>query len=333
MSLAGQLPGPRGPLTELLLERLDGSSSQVETTVGPGDEEDLHLALWCLYELHYRGFSGVDERLEWAPDLIALRGRLEERFEADLRDLAGDSGTGTTSVEEALTRLVTAEEQQRPRLATYLGGEATAEQFTEFLMVRSAYHLKESDPHAFVLPRLGPGPKAALAELQYDEFGDGRADRVHQQLYADGLAAMGLDPSYGAYVDRTPGVVLAETNAMSFFALNRRLRGASLGHLAAFESTSSVPCRLIALGARRLGLPEAVAAYYDEHVEADAIHEQVAIRDICGRFVADEPELASDVLFGARACLAVADELGSALLAAWHDGRSPLLPDPMGAAA
>ena len=332
MSLAGQLPRPRGPLTEALLERLGGSGPAAIVTE-PEGEEDLHLALWCLYELHYRGFVGVDERLEWAPDLIALRLRLEERFEDDLCALVGDPAPVETSVQEALTELVTVEEQQRPRLATYLGSEATVEQFTEFLMVRSAYHLKESDPHAFVVPRLGPAPKAALAELQYDEFGDGRPDRVHQQLYADGLAAMDLDASYGAYVDRTPGIVLAETNAMSLFALNRRLRGAAVGHLAAFESTSSVPCRLIALGARRLGLPEAVAAYYDEHVEADAIHEQVAIRDICGRLVADEPALADDVLFGARASLGLSDRAGGALLTAWREGRSPLLPDPMGAAA
>lgn len=332
MSLAGQLPRPRGPLTQALLERL-GGSGRTELVIEPDGDEDLHLALWCLYELHYRGFVGVDERLEWAPDLVALRLRLEERFEDDLCALVGDPDPVETSVQEALTALVTAEHQQRPTLATYLGSEASIEQFTEFLMVRSAYHLKESDPHAFVVPRLGPGPKAALAELQYDEFGDGRPDRVHQQLFADGLAAMDLDPSYGAYVDRTPASVLAETNAMSLFALNRRLRGASVGHLAAFESTSSVPCRLIALGARRLGLPDAVVEYYDEHVEADAIHEQVAIRDICGRLVADEPELAADVLFGARTCLGLGDRAGTALLTAWREGRSPLLPDPMGAAA
>ncbi len=72
--------------------------------------------------------------------------------------------------------------------------------------------------------------------------------------------------------------------------LNHRLRGAALGHLCAFESTSSVPCRRIAAGIERVGLPEATAAYFHEHVEADAAHEQIVLRDICGNFVESEPD-------------------------------------------
>ena len=79
-----------------------------------------------------------------------------------------------------------------------------------------------------------------------------------------------------------------------------------MGHLAAFEATSSVPSRKIAAGIERVGLPDAVAAYFHEHVEADAVHEQVAIHDICGHLVADEPSLPDDVLFGAASCLHLA---------------------------
>jgi hypothetical protein len=45
--------------------------------VGPSaegaDEEDLQLALYCLYELHYRGFEGVSDEWEWHPGLLAFR--------------------------------------------------------------------------------------------------------------------------------------------------------------------------------------------------------------------------------------------------------------------
>ena len=34
-----------------------------------------------MYELHYRGFEGVDERWEWEPSLLALRSVLEDIFE------------------------------------------------------------------------------------------------------------------------------------------------------------------------------------------------------------------------------------------------------------
>ena len=46
-----------------------------------------------------------------------------------------------------------------------------------------------------------------------------------------------------------------------------------------------------------------MVGYYTEHVEADAVHEQVALRDVCVALVREEPALAADVWFGAWACL------------------------------
>ncbi len=126
-----------------------------------------------------------------------------------------------------------------------------------------------------------------------------------------------MSPAYGAYLDDVSGISLACANVMSLFGLNRRLRGAAMGHLAAFEATSSVPSRKIAAGIERVGLPDVVAAYFLEHVEADAVHEQVAVRDICAALVADEPELHDDVLFGAAACLHLAALSGAELLERW----------------
>jgi pyrroloquinoline quinone (PQQ) biosynthesis protein C len=208
-------------------------------------------------------------------------------------------------------------------VARHLQREATREEVVDFLRQRSLYHLKESDPHAFVVPRLDGRAKVALAELQYDEYGAGRPDRLHAQLFADALEACGLDSTYGAYVDEVPGHTLAVNNVMSLLALQRRLRGAALGHLAAFEATSSVPCRRIAAGIERVGLPDVVAAYFHEHVEADAVHEHVAMRDICGSLVEDHPDLRRDVLFGVAACLYLDVLAAEALLSTWRAARDP----------
>jgi hypothetical protein len=104
---------------------------------------------------------------------------------------------------------------------------------------------------------------------------------------------------------------------MSLFALRRDLRGALVGHLAAYEMTSSTPCRRYAAGLRRLDADDATCAFYDAHVTADALHEQIAARDLCGALVDDEPHLADDVLFGAAACLHVEARFGAQLLTAW----------------
>jgi hypothetical protein len=121
-----------------------------------------------------------------------------------------------------------------------------------------------------------------------------------------------------------PAATLAINNMMSMFGLHRRWRGALLGHLAAYEMTSTAPNRAYGNGLRRLGGDEQATRFYDEHVEADAVHEQIAAHDMCGTFCAAEPELAADVLFGARCALAMDARWAGDVLAAWEAGESSL---------
>jgi hypothetical protein len=107
--------------------------------------------------------------------------------------------------------------------------------------------------------------------------------------------------------------------------LHRRLRGALLGHLAAYEMTSTLPNRAYGNGLRRLGGDADATRFYDEHVEADAVHEQIAAYDMCGSFCVAEPELAADVLFGARCALALDARWAGSVLARWNAGESSLL--------
>ncbi|WP_329609309.1 iron-containing redox enzyme family protein [Arthrobacter sp. ATA002] len=147
------------------------------------------------------------------------------------------------------------------------------------------------------------------------------------------MKGLELETEYGWYLDFVPALTLASSNAMSLFGLNRRLRGAIAGHLAAFEMTSSIPNSFYARGFRRLGFGEDVTYYFDEHVEADAVHEQIAARDLAGGLVESDPALLADVLFGAAAVLTLDAMMGQDQLSAWQDGRSALRDaDPAAAA-
>jgi hypothetical protein len=88
--------------------------------------------------------------------------------------------------------------------------------------------------------------------------------------------------------------------------------------------TSSLPCRAYAKGLRRLGFGAEVTDYFDEHVEADAVHEQLAARDLAGSLAEDEPQLANDILFGAAACLAIDGRLWGGLREQFERGESAL---------
>ncbi|MCW2847696.1 MAG: Iron-containing redox enzyme [Marmoricola sp.] len=320
-----QLPHERGPVSRHVIESLRSDRPGAAFfALGPDDvigDEDVQLALWTIYELHYRGFHGVDDDREWDLGLLTLRREIESRFESELRAVTRELVTGVPQhgdLGQQLLDLVAADDG--PSLAAFLQRRASIEQLRDFLRERSVQQLKESDPQSFVLPRLDGRAKAALAELQYDEYGGGRPERLHATLYADALSAAGLDATYGAYIDHVTGVSLTLCNVVSMFGLNRRLRGASMGHLAAFEASSSVPSRKIAGGLERVGLPPAVAAYFHEHVEADAVHEHVASSDICGTMVAEDPGLRDDVLFGAAACLHLDALSGAELLERWTTG-------------
>jgi Iron-containing redox enzyme len=300
----------------------------------PLADDDLQLALYCCYELHYRGFDEVDPAWEWDPGLLALRARLEAVFEAGLTEaLEGwaPPPADAASMDLAL-RAIAGDDDERPSLSRHLETRGTLEQFREFLVHRSAYQLKEADPHSWAIPRLHGPPKAALVEVQSDEYGGGDPERVHAHLFARAMGALDLDPAYGAYLDLLPGLTLATVNLMSLFGLHRRHRGRLVGHLALFEMTSSIPNRRYATGLRRLGVRgEDATAFFDEHVTADAVHENIAAVDLAGGLARCEPQLAGDVLFGARALTELERRWADALLAAWREERTALLvrmPEP-----
>ena len=215
---------------------------------------------------------------------------------------------------------------EAPSVSTFIEREASAEQVLEFLIHRSAYQLKEADPHSWALPRLWGKPKAALVEVQADEYGNGRPDDIHAELFARTLDAVGLDSTYGAYLDRIPGVTLATVNLMSLCGLHRRLRGAIVGHLALFEMTSSVPNRRYAAGLRRLGYGDDAARFFDVHVVADAVHESIAAVDLAGGLARQDPRLGADVLWGARALLAIDGRWAEHMMGAWSSDASSLRP-------
>ena len=332
------LPAPRGPLSDRVVTALRrdsdpfrGRALDLGAYLPASDglrDEDFQLALWVLYELHYRGFDGVDDRAEWDPELLRGRAELETVLERDLRaataDLLATVGDEDGDVAEQIRQLIDAADG--PDVPRFVQREATRDQFVDLMVQRSIYTLKESDPSSFVLPRVDGSVKVALAELQYDEYGGGRPERLHAALFAKAMEACGLESEYGFYIDHATAPTLALNNTASFLCLHRRLRGAALGHLAAFEATSTLPCRKIASGIQRLGLGEAVWDYFDEHVEADAVHEEVALRSICAAAVAAEPALRSDVLFGAAACLVIDAVVAEDMLTRWR-------PEPLEAAA
>ncbi len=321
------LPSARGPLSGALIDRIRGPVRPLTLRSAPDDDDpltgdDLHLALYVCYELHYRGFTGVDDRWEWEPSILALRRDLESTFEAALREEAAPLGSvDPATVGDRLHALLGG---NGPSLSRYMAEKGTLAQFREFAIHRSAYQLKEADPHTWALPRLWGGPKSAIVEIQADEYGDGVPGQSHAELFAVTMAGLGLDTTYGTYLDRLPGLTLATVNLVTMLGLHRRLRGALVGHLAAFEMTSVEPMAHYSRALARFGLGPAVRRFFDVHVEADVRHAAVAATALAGGLARQQPGLAADILFGAQALSAVEGRLTAHLLDSWANGRTSL---------
>lgn len=317
-----QLPAPRGDLSAGVVELLTlppGSTAPTGAGYDPyGD--DLLLALHTCYELHYHGFAGVDDDWEWDPGLLRLRATLEADLLAALRaDVPGGA-----DVTGELDRLL----EPSPEgvgIAGFLAEQGTADHLREYFVHRSIYHHVEADPYAWVIPRLRGTAKAALVAVEFDEFGGGRGERVHARLYADLLAGAGLDPRYLHYLDVVPAPMLALVDMMSLFGLHRGLRAASIGHFATAEITSSPASRRFAELARTLLPDPACAHFYAEHVEADAVHEQVMRHDVIGALLDAEPDAAAVVVFGIQATSLLEDRFADHVLSCWAAERTSLI--------
>lgn len=343
-----RLPRPRGPLSSHLVtvlrepvrrdRALDGLAA---TAVGTAEsvlaDEDVQLGLLILQELSHDGLDGVDDGWERSPDVVSARAILEDAVEAELRAEVAQSVHRVMAEarrDPAAAIFALTDDAEGPSLAGHLQRLATRRELDEFLVHRSILQLREADGHTWLIPRLSGKPKAALVEVQSDEYGGGRLERMHAHMYADTLLAAGLDPEYGHYLDQVPATTLALHTTARMFGQQRRLRGATAGHLAGVEATSSLPNRRVAAAVRRLGLGDRAAAYFDEHVVADAVHEQVVVRDLCGGLVEQEPALLEDVVFGVLSCLLLDARMATAVLDAWDAKSSSLLaeqPDRLGA--
>ncbi|BBZ30787.1 hypothetical protein MMAD_50820 [Mycolicibacterium madagascariense] len=328
-TLAPSLPTAVGPLSAAVLDTITGRPSRrglyrIDAPLGDSDPYglDLQLALHVCYELHYRGFDGVDTRWEWNPALLHLRAALEDRFEEALVREVGEIGPDETAAAEMAALSIEPVDGQG--LSYHLRDEGTWEQMLEYFVHRSIYHLKEADPHAWLIPRLTGHAKAAFVAVEFDEYGAGHGDRLHQRLFCDLLGAAHLDDGYLAYLDHVPAESLTVVNLMSMFGLHRGWRGAAVGHFASTEITSPPGSHRLVQALQRLGAPAACVRFYAEHVEADAVHEQVVRTDVVGDLLANEPQLDRDVVFGIRARDLVEERLADHMTDSWAAGRSSL---------
>lgn len=321
MYCAQRLPPARGPVSSSLLRRLRTARGSIAPPLGSDilGDDDVQLALHVIYELSYRGYVDVDERAERDSEVLRSCQQIEDAMEHQLRQEVGPCSEDPVELLRSL-----AGSGDGPSLSGYLEAHADLGKIREFAVHRSAYQLKEADPHSWALPRLSGRAKSAFVEIQADEYGQGIPGATHAELWAETMEALDLDPTYGRYIDLLPASTLATGNLIGLLGRQHRLLPAVLGHLALFEMTSTGPMARYSSALAATGVPERGRRFFDVHVEADAHHELVAIDDLVGGFLEDRPTAGREISFGALALDLVERRFALHLLRSFEAGRSSL---------
>jgi len=160
----------RGPVSRAVISHLTGVDRHAdhaalaeEAAAACADvsrDDDIQLALFVLYASAYGSLSALDPELDWDPALLATRRTLEAAFERELRariPMPELPEPTVDAVGRALFAL--AEADTGPSLSRYFVKKATKSQAREMLIQRSAYTLREADPHSWGFPDSTDGPR------------------------------------------------------------------------------------------------------------------------------------------------------------------------------
>lgn len=316
------LPIPVGPLSNrVITSLLDGVGATLDdgaTRHHDPLDHDLQLALFVLNELHYDGWAGVSENLEWDADVTKARRQLSAEFEHRLRTTLG-SGAGVDPRGEAQRLL----HIDAVSVSTFLRDRGSLEQVRESMMLKAPYQSKEADPHTFALPRFSGPTKRVLTEIQSGEYGVGHR-RSHAELFADALVGLDLDPEPNAHIDVCTGASLAVSNLVTLGAMQRRLRGLVLGQLSLFEMDSVVPNQRMVDCVDRLGLDPSVRPFFQIHVLADSEHQVMVETSFLTEYPTLEPDQTANMILGMRAQSLIDHTLAQHCVPLWRQGRSAL---------
>lgn len=320
--MATTLPAPVGPMSSrVITSLLDGVGPRLQP-VGPLGHDpldhDLQLALYVLNELHYGGWAGVSDDLEWNADVTTCRLALGDEFERRLRSTLGP-GTSVDPLVEAKRLLAI----DAVSVSAFLRDRGTIDQVRESMILRSPYQSKEADPHTFAMPRFTGATKRVFTEIQSGEYGVGYR-RSHAELFADALDGLGLDATPNAHIDACTGPALAGSNLVTLGAMQRRLRGVVLGQLSLFEMDSVVPNQNMADAVDRLALEPSVRPFFHVHVLADTEHQEMVESAFLTEYTSTEPEQVANMVLGMRAQSLIDHAIAQHCVPRWRQGRSAL---------
>ena len=265
--------------------------------VAPADRRDAVAALLSIYELWLGALPTSDgrERFQNAPEIAALKWRLEAAFYEDLEQSVPRAPGEAVDTASALRRIARHDDAS---VYDWLATSATWEQLVHFLALEGGPDGGFDDLVAICQVGIHGGPKVVLGANYWDEMGRGRVDEVHTTLHERLVAAIDLPRIPWTDLPQSARSTAARWHGL--LATNRWLQPELLGALGLLELQAGPRCRRVVRALRRLDAPADAFPFYEEHAETDPRHGKEWLDDAICPLVERHPEWGPRIVRGAR---------------------------------
>jgi hypothetical protein len=275
------------------------------------EQQDAHLFLQrILYKINRLVFFWFDDLRNYDNErsyfLAKLRDRIEaswqqweERQLAEAVPEAANLPRNVEKVKEELKRLSKEDVDPAPsEAALYISNHMGLEGYKHLLAIASVDGLVEASRQSRVCGGVGNAISCAVFKVLSEEYGNGRLHKKHSTFFAKMLEEVGLSSEPEHYFDLVPWQVLASINQNFLLTERRRFYLRYLGGLTFFEVNGPSVYKGYLAAARRLGLSQDAAGYWELHIKEDERHGAQMVAEVAVPLADAYPDNASEILKG-----------------------------------
>lgn len=292
--------------------------------------DDAHRSLYALYaDRTWR--APVKPRPEFADAALrTIRANLEVGFRHHLARrrafaplAAGESGQA--AADRIMALALGPHPHDKQEWGRFVRDLASLEQLKEVVAQRSLFFLREPDPWIYAIPTLQGAAKAGLIDLLLDEYGWGKLERMHSNVYAAVMAALELPSETDHFETASSWQYIATLNHQWMCALTPEHSRRLLGTIYLTEATSPDAMTNYLAGWKRLGITDArVTEFYDLHVSADENHREVALEEVVMPVCNAEATALHEVALGIFDARTLEADFADHLVDSFTSGRTSL---------
>lgn len=198
--------------------------------------------------------------------------------------------------------------------ASYIKNEMSKEGYRHLLAVGSVDGLVEASRQSRVCGGAANEIMCAIFRVLMEEYGTGRYNKKHSTFFATMMRELGLNEENEFYFDLVPWQSLASMNHNFLLTERRRHYLRYAGGLTFFEVNGPSVYRSYLAAARRVGLSDAAAGYWELHIKEDERHGRQMVEDVAVPLIEQYGTDGWEVLFGYDQEKMMGERAGAALV-------------------